>query len=173
MKINRLEAHDRLGFFKEDQSVNVFKGAEDCLKENWLSLFLQEHSPYIYMYAHPRTLENGDKALYWQPRLSRPKSSTNAYLFKAKSKTDLIEVCWLIPPMEIWPQYVKGMLFEDPIITWSIDQFKTKKAKLDASEQDDLPEHRMREIYLLLKADLESKRKPLPTIEDGKLDLNG
>lgn len=34
MKIQRLEAHDRLLHFKKDQEANIFSGAEDCLKRN-------------------------------------------------------------------------------------------------------------------------------------------
>ena len=51
MKVNRLEAHDRLEHFKEDQSFNIFKGAEDCLKKNPDALIMQEHSPYVYIFA--------------------------------------------------------------------------------------------------------------------------
>ena len=34
MKINRLEAHDRLQYLIKDQSEVVQQGAEDCLKKN-------------------------------------------------------------------------------------------------------------------------------------------
>ena len=75
MKINRLEAHDRLLHFKNDQNSTIQQGAEDCLKKNPLSLALQDHSPYIYIFAHPRTADDGvNKRLLWQPRLTKPKA---------------------------------------------------------------------------------------------------
>jgi len=46
MKINRLEAHDRLIHFKKDQEANIFQGLDDCLKKNPLSLALQARSIY-------------------------------------------------------------------------------------------------------------------------------
>src|SRR5579863_4273753 len=99
MKINRLETHDRYQHFIKDQSETIFQGAEKCLKENPLSIAIQEKSPYIYIWAHPRTAEDGvNKRMLWQPRLSIPEPQTNSYLFRATSKTDLIEVVWILPP---------------------------------------------------------------------------
>ena len=138
MKIHRFEAHDRLKYLKEDQSVNIAKGAEDCLKKNTLSLALQEKSPYIYLWAHPRTREDGvTKEMYWQPRLSRPKPQTNSYLFRAKSKTDEITVCWLLPPREQWNEYVKGNVTEDDLTNWSIKQFRFNREELERDDPED------------------------------------
>lgn len=139
MKINRLEAHDRLLHFKKDQSNNIFKGAEDCLKKNPDSLFYQSRSPYVYLFAHPRTADDGvTKKMFWQPRLWKPKAQTNSYLFRAQSNTDLIEVCWLIPPNELWPQYRKGNLTENEMVLWSIDNFLFHRAKLEQDSPGDL-----------------------------------
>src|SRR5882672_2443569 len=113
MKINRLETHDRLMHFKKDQEANIFQGAEDCLKKNPLSLAIQDKSPYVYIFAHPRTADDGvNKRMLWDPRLSIPEPQTNSYLFRAISKTDIIEVIWMLPPVETWPQYKKGNITE-------------------------------------------------------------
>ena len=75
MKINRLETHDRLQHFVKDQSINIFQGADECLKKNTLSLALQEKSSYVYLFAHPRTADDGvTKIMYWQPRLTKPEA---------------------------------------------------------------------------------------------------
>ncbi len=148
MKINRLEAHDRLEYLKKDQSLNIAQGAEDCLRKNSLSLALQEKSPYIYIFAHPRTADDGvNKVMYWQPRLGKPEPQTNSYLFRAQSKTDNLEVCWMIPPTEMWKQYQVGNVTQHDIVLWSIDQFINNKKGLSAAEKDDLPEHIAQNIY--------------------------
>lgn len=158
MKINRLEAHDRLKHFKEDQSINIFKGAEDCLKINPLSLQLQDHSHYIYLFAHPRTDDDGvTKVMYWQPRLTKPKAQTNSYLFRAQSKTDIIETCWLIPPGQMWAQYVKGNVTESDVVLWSINEYKFNRENLQASEPDDLPNSRIKEIYKMIIPEKKTK----------------
>src|SRR6185503_3789607 len=98
MKLNVLETHDRLKHLIKDQSANVFQGAEDCLKKNPLSLSIQEKSPYVYLFAHPRTADDGvNKRLLWDPRLSIPEAQTNSYLFRAISHSDIIEVVWMLP----------------------------------------------------------------------------
>jgi len=141
MKINRLETHDRLQHFVKDQTLNIFQGAEDCLKKNPLSLAIQEKSPYVYLFAHPRTADDGlNKVMYWQPRLSIPEPQDNSYLFRAISKSDLIEVCWMIPPREMWNQYKRGNVTEHQLVLLSIDKFIHNKKSLCEPHPDDLPE---------------------------------
>ena len=148
MKLNRLETHDRLLHFKQDQAQNIFQGAEDCLKRNSLSLALQERSPYVYIFAHPRTHDDGvTKVMYWQPRLTKPEAQTNSYLFRAISHSDIMQICWLIPPTELWPQYEKGKVTQHETVIWSIDQFRTNKKNLEQKDPEDLPEERIKNIY--------------------------
>lgn len=148
MKINRLETHDRYEHFIEDQSLNIAQGAEDCLRKNPLSLLLQDRSPYIYLFAHPRTDDDGvTKRMLWQPRLTKPKAQTNSYLFRAQSKTDIIQVCWLLPPREMWPQYQKGNVTESDLVVWSIDQFLNNRVKFEQEDAEDLPDQAIRHIY--------------------------
>jgi len=99
------------------------------------------------MFAHPRTADDGvNKVLYWQSRLSIPKPQTNSYLFRALSKTDIIEVCWLLPPREMWEQYEKGKVTEDNWTAWSIEQFKNNRNLLEKPHPDDLPEYQGKKI---------------------------
>lgn len=149
MKLNRLEAHDRLLHFKKDQGINIFKGAEECLKKNPYSLALQDNSPYIYLFAHPRTDDDGvTKRMFWQPRLTRPQPQTNSYLFRATSHTDLIEVCWLLPPSELWSQYETGKVTGDKTILWCISKFKNDRHELAKAHPEDMPDERIKQIYL-------------------------
>ncbi len=148
MKLNRLEAHDRLLHLKKQHSSTIFQGAEDCLKRNPDSLFFQSRSPYVYIFAHPRTCDDGiTKKMIWQPRLTKPKAQTNSYLFRAISNTDSIEVCWLLPPEEMWSQYKKGNVTEHEEVLWSISQFKTNREGLQAKDPEDLSDERANSIW--------------------------
>lgn len=159
MKINRLETHDRLDHLQKDQAINLAQGAEDCLKKNALSLALQQYSPYIYIWAHPRTGEDGfTKRMLWQPRLSRPVPQTNSYLFRAKSNSDILEICWMIPPREMWDQYKKGNVTENEIVIWSINEFEHHRKRLEVSHPEDLPEERQRYIYQAIQTGMQTKR---------------
>ncbi len=148
MKVNTLDAHDRRSHFIEDQSQTVWQGATDCLTKNQLSIMLQERSPYVYIFAHPRTADDGvNKRMLWQPRLTKPKAETNSYLFRANSKTDIVEICWLIPPREMWPQYEKGKVCESNWTAWSIDQFQNNREYLQRPLEDDLSDDKIKAIY--------------------------
>jgi hypothetical protein len=160
MKVNRLETHDRLEHFIKDQSLNIAEGASDCLKKNQLSLMLQDRSPYIYIFAHPRTAEDGvTKRMLWQPRLTKPKAQTNSYLFRAKSKSDIMEICWLLPPEETWGQYGKGNVTENEWVVWSIDQYMHNRERLSSKEPEDLSDGLIKMIYL--EIEMVSKPNPL------------
>ncbi len=157
MKIERLETHDRLLHFKKDQEINIQKGVEDCLKRNPDALALQDISKYIYIYAHPRTADDGvSKRMLWQPRLSRPEPQTNSYLFRVISKTDLVEICWLLPPRELWPQYSKGKVTANELVSWSIREFINNRISLGLPHPEDYSEETADYIY---RNFLSNKRK--------------
>ena len=170
MKLNRLETHDRLQHLISDQSANVFKGAEDCLKKNPLSLAIQEKSPYIYLFAHPRTADDGvNKKMFWQPRLTIPEAQENSYLFRAISKTDNIEVVWMIPPKDTWKQYKKGNVTESNICLWSIEMLKTNKAHLEKPHPEDMIEDRAR---IILKSVIDEHRQKLNQTKLAPLEVS-
>lgn len=147
MKLNRLEAHDRLEHFKKDQDVNIFQGAEDCLKRNPDALSMQEHFPYIYVFGHPRTADDGvTKRMIWQPRLTKPKPQPNSYLFRALSKTDILEIIWILPSTELWKQFQKGNIFANDIIEASIKTFVNHPDQLERPEPDDFSEDKIKKI---------------------------
>ncbi len=174
MKIERLEAHDRLLHLKQDQALNVAQGAEDCLKKNSLSLALQQHSPYIYVFAHPRTADDGvNKRMIWQPRLTKPKAQTNSYLFRAVSNTDQMEICWLLPPNETWSQYKKGNVTEHELVLWSIEMFTNNKKALEEIPKEDLSEQQIKNIYLIVanEMDQELKMKKMYGIKPDSLEV--
>jgi hypothetical protein len=159
MKLNRLETHDRLEHLIKDQSANIFQGADDCMKRNPLSLQMQEKSPYVYLFAHPRTADDGvTKVMYWQPRLTKPPAQENSYLFRAISNTDTIEIKWLIPPQELWKQYTRNNVTENELVLWSINQLKYNKEDLEKPEHDDLSDKRISEIYRDIYANRERKK---------------
>lgn len=141
MKINRLEAHDRLLDLKK-------KGSD-------LSEFCQniiDQRPFgnnpFYIFAHARTADDGvTKRVIWQPRLTKPKAQTNSMLFKAYPGTDKIDILWMIPAVELWGQYIEGNVTEDNLTFWSIEMFKNHKKKLEEKDPDDLNDEKIDQIY--------------------------
>ncbi len=158
MKLNRHETHDRLLHLQKDQALNLAQGAEDCLKKNYLSTCLQQYSPYIYIFAHPRTADDGyTKRMIWQPRLTKPKAQTNSYLFRAISNTDQMEICWMLPPQEMWLQYTLGKMTEHETVIWSIKQYQNHRHQMEMPDPEDLPEDRIKEIYLQIGAETDQQ----------------
>ncbi len=142
----------------KDQSHVIAQGCEDCLKRNPLSLAIQARCPYIYIFAHPRTHEDGvTKRLIWQPRLTKPRAETNSYLFRAVSNSDLVEVCWMIPPIEMWKQYQQGNVTQSADVIYSINMFQFNKETLEHPFQDDVSEDAFKAIMLDIAREMEEQ----------------
>lgn len=147
MKINRLEAHDRL----EHLTKQSF-GIEECCQNLVDQRPFGEHAFYIF--AHTRTHDDGvSKRLIWQPRLTKPVPETNSMLFKGYPGTDQIKICWMIPAPEMWAQYKKGNVTEHDVTSWSINQFMYNKEELARKEPDDLPDAVINSIYKELQTE--------------------
>lgn len=141
MKINILDAHDRLKHFTK-QSFSIEECCQDLINQRPFG----DHAFYIF--AHARTHDDGvTKRIIWQPRLTKPKAQTNSMLFKAFPGKDLIKIIWMIPARELWDQFEKGKLTENQIIYESIYNFQNQREKLEAKEDDDLHDYQIDDIY--------------------------
>jgi hypothetical protein len=170
MKINRLDAHDRLQHYSK-QSGDISYQCKSIIDSRPFG----DHPFYIF--AHTRTIEldekigifNDDiqrslldlshkrqyksladipsKRLIWQPRLTKPKAQTNSMLFKGYPGSDNIKVIWIIPARELWDQYKKGNITESSTILESINAFENNRRSLEAMEEDDLSDEKINAIY--------------------------
>ncbi len=146
MKIDPLDAHDRLEHLKKDQADNLFAGVEECRLRNPNAVDMQKYFPYIYIFAHPRTAEDGvTKRMIFQPRLFKPYPQTNSYLFRLFSNTDLVEIIWLLPPRELWSQYEKGKVTENEDVVISIYNFLHNREELADPHCDDWEEDKLKQ----------------------------
>lgn len=147
MKVNRLEAHDRLLEFKK-QGDYISKGCQECIANR-----PEEFGKHpFYIFAHCRTHDNGyHKRLIWAPRLTRPIPQTNSMLFKYYPETDTIKIIWMIPDTSLWNQYFSKNVTECEIVEESINIFRFYKELLQRKDPDDLPDERVNHIYEEIK----------------------
>lgn len=162
MKIKKLETHDRLLHFQNDQVPNINQGLDDCLKRNPNTVSMQEYFPYVYIFAHPRTADDGvNKRMLWQPRLLKPKAQTNSYLFRVLSNTDNVEIIWMLPPRELWPQFEKGKVTESELVNLSVHHFLNDRSVLERPHKDDWSEEKIRAKLEWIQ---DSKIKPASSV---------
>lgn len=147
MKINPLDAHDRLlDFSKKDFDIS------ECVQDLVNKRPFGNHAFYIFV--HPRTDDDGvKKRLIWQPRLTKPQAQTNSMLFKAYPGSDLIKVIWMIPDRTTWAQYQKGKLTQNETVFQSIEDFLHNRDKLEQREIDDLPDDEIARVYTEISMD--------------------
>lgn len=155
MKINPLDAHDRLLHFNNTQNLDISECCQDLVDKKPFG----DHPFYIY--THARTEDDGvNKRLVWQPRLTKPLAQTNSMLFRAYPGTDKIKIIWMIPDRALWPQFQKGNLTQSSVVCQSIHDFEHDRKKLEAPEPDDLLDEVIFKIYQEIAwTALEEKRK--------------
>lgn len=132
MKVNLLEAHDRFAHFKSQDY-----GADETARK------IVESKPFgdnpYYIFVHTRQTDTTlDHRVIWQPRLLKPVPQINSMLFRVPRNTKAYQVIWVIPPVEIWPEFDKGQIHEDNIVKESIYMFQKKFLELSQPFPDDL-----------------------------------
>ena len=159
MKINILDAHDRLLDFKKKNSLDIGECCQDLINQRPFG----EHPFYIFV--HPRTDDDGiNKRFIWSPWIYKPRAQTNSMLFKGYPGKDEILFIWDIPDRILWPQYAKGNLLESSLIANSVYLFEHDRKTLEKPEPDDPSPERAQEIVfeyfpLLFKRDTLSSEK--------------
>lgn len=169
MKVNLLEAHDRLQHFQK-QDFNIAECCQDLINQRPFG------SHPFYIFAHARTIgmdekwkmfmtgqyatfaQVPEKKLIWQPRLFKPEAQSNSMLFKAYPGSDVIKIIWMIPAIELWDEFETGKITANEMILDSIRTFKTDKKSLEQPEDDDPSEEAANKIYEEISRDANYKK---------------
>lgn len=158
MKINRLDAHDRLLHIdkqKEDISAccqNIinqrpFGDRPFYIFAHKREIGLDERFSLLMQGCYPDIRDVPTHRIIWQPRLTKPKAQTNSMLFKGYPGTDMVKVIWIIPEREMWDQYRKGNLTQSQSVIESIDKFENDRHALEAPEEDDANDSEINGAY--------------------------
>jgi hypothetical protein len=161
MKIDLLDAHDRLLHFKK-QSDDISTYCQKIIDQNPFP-----GTKYFYIFAHARTHDNGiDKRMIWQPRLCKPEPQENSMLFRVKPNSDGVEVVWIIPDKALWKQYKKGNVTENETILKSIHDFRYHKNRLAAPHPEDYSDKEIEWIYTELSVNARARQGKLKVLHE-------
>lgn len=181
MKVNILEAHDRLQYLTKqpfdigktcqniidqrpfgDHAFYIFAHKREIGTDERIALFNQDWQIALTDPSYTRqylSIENvPTHRLIWQPRLTKPKAQENSMLFKAYPGTDVIKIIWMIPQKELWEQYTKDKMTGNGAIWQSIEDFKNNPRKLEAKEDDDLDDDAIDTIYRQISQSTKPKK---------------
>lgn len=168
MKVNRLEAHDRL-IEVHKQKDHIGQAVEECIRN-----VPDEVKSSFYVYAHKRTIGLDEMAKYmlkspgkvpthrivWMPRITKPEPTENSMLFLVKKGSDEVRILWMLPDACMWEQYGPDKMTHDPVIWESIQTFKSNPAELmKRMKEEPTPADEKRFAKIIKKAAVESKGK--------------
>lgn len=182
MKVNLFETHDRLLEFQK-QSELISQGVQDCINNVPDTI----HTPF-YVFGHSRAIGTDERMsiflqggfrsisdvpsarMIWMPYPRKPKAQLNSYLFKATKGTDIVEIIWILPPREIWPQFAPDKMTHNESVWISINNFEHNKEALEAPEKGDLTIDQVDEFREKIKQAAIERRKnsKIVSIQDYK-----
>lgn len=179
MKIDRLDAHDRLLEFQKEADL-ISQGCQDCINNVPDTVRMP-----FYVFMHARTVGLDEKAsiinqhlaagtplsldkvpekrLIFIPLPRRPQAQPNSMLFRAQKGTDVVEIIWQIPTPELWDNYLKGNLFENKFICECIEAYKNNR-KLLEDDPEPLTLEQVDEFRMLIKEAAQAKKQPYKVI---------
>lgn len=132
MKVNTFETHDRFLHFQTRDY-----GADAQAKKIVDSKPFGDN-PY-YIFVHTRQTDTTlDQRVIWQPRMLKPVPQLNSMLFRVGKNATEFDVIWIIPPVEIWPEFDKGNIHENEVVKRSIYMFTKRFSELSMPFPDDL-----------------------------------
>jgi hypothetical protein len=167
MKINRLETHDRLEQFQQQQD-NIGLGVEECIRNVPSSITCP-----FYVYGHSRNvdyheqvdhlLSGASKAvtsrLIWMPVVTKPKAAPNSYLFLASKKSDVVKIIWMLPKRELWDNFAPGKMMHNENVWTSIQNYKKYRDVLNVPDKDGPTEKDVLEFRKIIGAEAQKKQK--------------
>lgn len=156
MKVDIFDAHDRYKHF-----VNQDFDIVTCIKDMINQKPFGDHPFYIF--SHARTEDDGfNKRYIHQPRLIRPAVATNSMLIRVFPKNpDIVKIIWMIPQRELWDQYTKGLVCEDPFILECIYRYINDPLSFLEPDEYDISPEKARDILFEFQPQL-FKRETLP-----------
>ena len=172
MKVNRLETHDRLLHFKQQQDT-IAQGVQDCIRH-----VSDEYNGPFYVYGHARTVGLDEKLgllmigqspvegrLIWMPVVTKPKAEPNTYLFLCHKGTDVIEIIWMLPKIELWQQYAPGNMCHNPDIWTSIQNYTKYKDELEKPDPNGPSENDIRAFRKIHGQEAHERQRVKRTLE--------
>lgn len=132
MKVNLLETDDRFLHFR-NQDFGADAQAKKIVDAKPFG-----DNPY-YIFVHTRQTDTTlDHRVIWQPRMLKPVPQLNSMLFRVPRNSTAYEVIWVIPPVEIWPEFDRGMIHANDVVQTSIYLFTKRFHDLSMPFPDDL-----------------------------------
>lgn len=151
MKINHLDAHDRFLSFQKNQT-EVAKFIEKMIdKRPWgsrhfyifiihrKSLGVDERQSLVEQQFYHNLEDTPAAFMVMSCRITKPEAAPNTTLIRVHpDKTnEAVHVLWSIPQVELWEQFEKGKMFENPYLCTFIEAFKKDPVALSRFDEWD------------------------------------
>lgn len=143
--LTKSDALDSIENFKQNSESDWVK----CVQSLVDSRPFGDHKFYIFMFVKRVDDNSGIKKMFHQPRLTKPEPMPGTTLLRVDPKyPDEATIIWTLPNQENFTLYKAGKFFEDPFVNECVDKFLKNPRELMKPEEGDLPEPKMKELWI-------------------------
>lgn len=154
--LTKNDAFDSIQNFKENSESDWVR----CVQSLVDSRPFGNHKFYIFMFVKRVDDMAGIKKMYHQPRLTKPEPVPGSTLLRVDPNyPEEATIIWTLPNQENFAMYKKGKMFADPFVQECVDKYLNSPKELMKKEEGDLPEEKMKELWIAYLQRLKDEKK--------------
>lgn len=176
-KLDKLETHDRLLQYQKQADtigIEVQKCIDNVPDDIKYPFYVWGHARQVaiderfglFMTGEfPSFEEVPSERILWIPRCEKPDCTPNSYLFRAFKGSDIVEIVWILPKLELWEQFAPGKMTHNQDVWTSILNFKYHRKELEYPQDGDMNEKERDEFRRIIRETAWWKRNNQPWIK--------
>lgn len=143
--LTKENALDSVENFKQNSEADWVK----CVQTLVESKPFGNHKFYIFMFVKRVCDSSGVKKMFHQPRLTKPAPVPGTTLLRVDpNNPEEATIIWTLPNQENFNLYKQGKFFDDPFVHECVEKFLKNPKELMKPEEGDLPEKKMKELWI-------------------------
>ena len=153
--LSKNQVMDNVQFFKQ----NSEKGYSEMVQKIIESKPFGNHKFYIFQFVKRVDDNMGIKVMHHQPRLTKPEPLPGTSLLRCDpNDPGQVTIIWTLPNQENFGMYKHGKMFSDPFVHECVKKYLENPKELMKTEEGDLSDEKIREIYREIKANRKMKK---------------
>lgn len=156
--LSKNEALDSVQNWKENSEQDWVK----CVQDTIQSKPFGDHKFYIFMFVKRVNDITGEKKMFHQPRLTKPEPVPGTTLLRVNPLyPEEAYIIWTLPNEQNFNLYKEGKIFSDPFVHECVEKYLHDRASLMKPEEGDLPDPKIRDLWISYLKKLKANRQKL------------
>lgn len=154
--LSKNDALDSVQNWKENSEQDWVNCVQDLIQSKPFG----DHKFYIFMFVKRVNDVTGEKKMFHQPRLTKPEPVPGTTLLRVNPMyPEEATIMWTLPNQETFKLYEHGKMFADEFVHECVQKFLTNRAEMMKPEKDDLPDNKIRDLWIAYLKKLKANKQ--------------